>query len=101
MTDRPDLSHWHIVSTEWRAARAAERLRTAQAIDELLAHLADVELALEGDEQVGAPARSLAAVLRSKRTELESEWRRLEEIAGAHEAELVDYHDARREAGAP
>lgn len=96
-----DLQHWHVVSTDWRSARAAERLRTAQAIDELLAHLADVELALEGDEQVGAPARSLAAVLRSKRTELESEWRRLDELAGRHEAELVDYHDARRKAETP
>jgi hypothetical protein len=71
----------HTVETTWRAARVAELEATAEAVDQLLGHLADVELALEGDDDYGSSSRSLAALLRSKRTELTSEARRLEAVA--------------------
>lgn len=72
----------HTVSGDWRQARVAERLATATAIDELLAHVADVEAAL-ADDRIGHAARSLAALLRSRRDELWHE-------ARAIDAELVE-----------
>lgn len=67
----------HTIETTWRGARVAELEATAEAVDQLLAHLTDVELALD-DEKIGTPARSLAALLRSRRDELRHEARRLE-----------------------
>ena len=72
----------HTVETTWRAARVAELEATAEAVDQLLEHMHDVELALEGDEQVGSSSRALAALLRSKRSELGNEARRVAETNG-------------------